>query len=250
MRITGVFFTLLILLSSSASCFDASKHDAELADSLKIEANHNSNRLKSYKNELENNKVFANEREKSLVEFLEEQEKWELIRERGLQEYRKQKKLNTLTEGSTLRRQYLEEKNAAERQAEQRLKLFVETRNKHRTQQSQLITNLELEELELYIKRPRYEFAKRSRNKWLAGSGSKAGLGITSPGSSFQNNVSSVIDYPSQPDFPAVPAPYEGFDEIPPPPPIYYDESGGMPYDPAFGGDFSVPPPPPPDYDF
>ncbi|MEK6628446.1 MAG: hypothetical protein AABY53_07455 [Bdellovibrionota bacterium] len=227
----------------------ASDIDESLVDSLKIEASHNVNRLKSYRQEANNNKIFEYEREKGLGDFLEDQERWDLVREHGLRMYRKQKKIGSPVEGSPDHKEYLKEKRLTNGKYEQSLKVHVNTRDKVRRQQTRDLSRLETEELQLNITRPRYEPTRRYKNKWV-GISSRPGGGISSSGSNFQNNFPQVDNYvePS-PGFTTAPAPYEGFDEVPPPP--IYDGSSGIPYDPAFGDNISIPPPPPPpDYDF
>ena len=227
----------------------ATDFDASLASSLKIEANHNINRLKSYRSESVNNKIFDKEREKGLGEFLEEQEKWDLIRERGLFNFLNTKKKPTPVEGSAEHKLYLKDKNLSTFNYELNRKVHVKTRDKIRTELPKALNRLENEELQLNNLRPRYEFDKRSKNKWV-GISSKLGKNPSTSGANFQNNSPAPIDYPPQSEFPPAPAPYDGFDEVPPPPPMY-DGNSGVPYDPAFGGEMSIPPPPPPpDYDF
>lgn len=229
---------------SSAQAADV---DESLAESLKIEANHNLNRIKSYKGEAENNKVFENEREKGLGEFFEDQEKWDLIRERGLRDYLKQKRVQKSYEGSPEHQQYLKETAEALNQYEKGRSIYVTTRNKIRSQQTQEIAQLEKEEFQLKLNRPRYDLQKRNRNKWVTASGSKMGGGSSSSSGGYQNsNIQNNYPPPTQ-DYSNAPS-NEGFDTMPPPP--VYDN---VPYDPSFGGDMSIPPPPPPpppDYDF
>lgn len=229
----------------------ASEYDGALVDALKIEANHNIERLKSYKKEKINDEVFENEREKGLGEFFEEQEKWDLIRERGKQEYLKHKLGEMRGNGREEYMQDLKEKEAERLQYEKNRSVYVKTRDKVRSQQIKTISQLESEEMELYLNRPRYEFNKRRKNKWVAVSGSKPNAGSSSSGSQGVISSPPTGDYPptNQTEFPAAPAPYEGFEELSPPPPLY---DSSVPYDPSFGGDMSIPPPPPPppDYDF
>lgn len=245
-----MFFILLF----GVSFIYASDYDKALVDTLKIEANHNIERLKSYKKEKLNNRIFENEREKGLGEFLEEQEKWDLIRERGRQEYRKQKLSETQEINRKEYERDLKEKLEERQQYEYSRRVYVKTRDKVRSQQNQTVSQLESEELEFYMNRPRYEFNKRHKNKWIAAGGSKPSTGSGSSG--YQGGITSpaVSDYPqNQTEFPPAPAPaYEGFEEVPPPPLYDSNMNSNIPYDPSFGGDVSIPPPPPPplDYDF
>lgn len=247
MCVLKLFFILI-----SLSFAQASDYDENLASALKIEANHNMSRLRSYKKEVADNKIFENEREKGLGEFLEEQEKWDLIRERSLQDYRKQKyNMSTIPsrEGSVEYRQYLKDKMELERKYKQSQKAHVKTRDKILTKQTKTIAQMEVEEFQLNIRNPRYDLAKRSQNKWISTGGFKSASGIGGSGGSFQNNTQPEVDLSPVPDFPPAPAPYEGFEDVPPP---IYDGNTSVPYDPSFGGDLSIPPPPPPppEYDF
>lgn len=248
------FFSLFLALVMIQFLSHAAEYDEELAESLKIEANHNLIRLKSYKIEEKNNKIFNTEREKGLAEYLEEQERYDLLRERGLQEYKKEKKVITPAEGGPEHRQYLKETRVAIKEYDESRKVFIKTRNKFQAKQTPELMQLELDELSLSEDRPRYSQAKRSRNKWLA-NGFKGVSGASGRASSptFQTNVPQATDFQPAQEFPAASPAYEGFDEIPPPPPLY-DTSGGVPYDPSYesGGipQIPPPPPPPPDYDF
>ncbi len=245
-------FFILFLVAIAASAME----DDDAIDTLKIEANHNVERLKSYKKETTYNKIFENEREKGLGEYFEEQEKWDLIRERGLSEYKKSKGPSTPDETSIEYKRDQKEKAEADKRYELSREALVRTRDKIRRQQPSSLSLLEEEELQLLVDRPRYDVRKKRQNKWTSSGGSKFG-GSTGSAPSFQNNASPPVanDFvppPPPPDFPAAPAPYEGFEELPPPP--MYDNSmnTGVPYDPSFGGEMAIPPPPPPppDYNF
>lgn len=228
--------------------------DEDLARSLKIEASHNVQRLKSYSTEVQNNKVYDDERERGLAEFLEDQEKWDLLRERGLQEYRKNKKIGPPKEGSPEYLEYLEEKESLEARYERNRKIQVKTREQVSKQTLQDISNLESDALGLPSHRPRYDLRKRSQNKWAKkgnpssgggfGSGSFGGSG----GIPFDNQpVMPTNEFIPSPEFPPAPAPFEVPDENQYIPPPAFDPSTGMPYD---SGDISIPPPPPPPTDF
>ena len=54
-------FNLIFILILSGSALWANDFDEEVIDKLKIEANHNVERLKSYKKETTYNKIFENE---------------------------------------------------------------------------------------------------------------------------------------------------------------------------------------------
>lgn len=234
----------------------AQELDENLDRPLKIEANYNVQRLKSYSIEVNNNKVYDDERERGLAEFLEDQEKWDLVRERGLQEYRKQKKVGSPTESGPEYLEFLEEKESQEARYERSRKIQVQTRVEVSSENSsQEIANLESDALGLLVKRPRYDVRKRSFNRWAkkngtvgsSGSGYNGG-GFGGSGQTFDNQPSiPTNEFIPTPEFPPAPAPFEVPDENQYVPPPSFDPSTGMPYD---GGDVSIPPPPPPPTDF
>lgn len=241
--------------------------DIASADALKIEAAHNLNRLKAFGSEARNNKIYEDEREKGLAEFLEEQERWDLLRERGLRQYKTEKRASaTPTDEGPEYQQYLKVERAQQNRYEESRREYVGVRNRIMDGQKATLATLEAREYDLQSNRPRYEFARRSRNKWVtAGSGGRSGGGF-SGGSSpiggtvdfsqpqLPDNAPAVPagDFPPLPDFPATAGPYEGgYEELPVPPPVYDGTAGGIPaYDPAFGPEMAIPPPPPPPPDF
>lgn len=228
----------------------AEELDSDLLNSLKIEANHNINRLKSLKEEKKNNKVYEEQREKSLGQYLEEQENWEQLREKGLSEYRKQKKGLSPAEDGPEYRKYTQERAEMREKAEKTRQVQVRTRNQVLNQNSSSISKLEEEELGLIESRPRYELRFRGKNKWVKG-GSPGGGRASSPGS-FSSGDSDFPPAPPPIDYTAAPPPAESYEDIPPPPPPPgYDYGAAVPYDAGFG-DVPPPPPPPPavDYDF
>lgn len=256
-----LFFTAFSVYAEDAVSEASTDADSEVieaefdvvTDTLKIEANHNVERLKSFPKEAANNRIFENEREKGLGEFLEEQEKWDLIRERGLREYKKQKSPVALDERSEAYKKDLAEKAAVQKNYEKSRDALVRTRNKIRAQQPQFLAHLEAEELQIFIDRPRYDVRKKRKNKWISSVGKPGSSG----GQGFQNTaapppINDFVPPPPPPDFPAAPAPYEGFEELPPPPVYDSNMNTGVPYDPSFGGEMAIPPPPPPppDYNF
>ncbi|MBC7419353.1 MAG: hypothetical protein H7328_01375 [Bdellovibrio sp.] len=227
--------------------------DTELEQSLKIEANHNLNRLKSLKSEKSNQKVFDNEREKGLSSFLEDQEKWDLSRERGLAEYRKQKKTTSPQEGGP---EYLADQKEKQKTIvamEKNRQIQVRTRNQVFNKNEALINELEIEELGLNQNRPRYSLRKRGQNRWVKNS-SQSGSSKTSSGPAPYSPPPVFDDFPPPPvtDYQPIPVPMENFEEIPPPPPPIYEGYGnsGTPFDSGFGEVPPPPPPPPIDFDF
>lgn len=240
-----VFTFCLVLFFSSVSAFAEDEvEDQALADTLKIEANHNLNRIKSYKSEVESTRIFQDEREKALAEFLEEQERWDLIRERGLREYRLYKKNLTPVYGDEDYLADQKQKKILQDNYEVSRRKHVQTRDRIRKQNELAILQLEIEELGIYTLRPRYLTKNRRASKIGRGSSKSSG---GSGGYSTGYNPPVQNDIPPPPEFPPAPAPYDNFDDFPPPPPVY---DGGVPFDQNFGGDMAIPPPPPPPPDF
>lgn len=251
--LTRIFIlSLVILLSQLALAEEDSTVDEVLADTLKIEANHNLTRLKSLRSERINNKVFEKERERGLGEFLEDQEKWDLVRERGLSEYRRDKKLyKSPVEGSLDYYEDRGKKRQADYSYEQSREVHARTRRRIEAQTRADLGSLEVEELGLDEKLPRYDLRRRARNKWVSSGNRGSGTSFSGNNPGFQNTPAPA-EFPPAPDFPPAPAPYENYDEGAAPPPVYDSSNGGVPYDPSFGSEMSIPPPPPPppDYDF
>jgi hypothetical protein len=248
-----LIFSLLILSASALYAVD--DDEAFLTESLKIEANHNLNRLKAFRSEVDNNKIYEDEREKGLAEFLEDQEKWDLVRERGLKEYRAQKKDSSPSENTAEYEEYQRQKAVEDQKYEKARRIQVTTREKVQAASQESIAQLEANEQELNSPRPRYDLRQRGHNKWVASG--KSGVG---GGSAYAPSVGSPVpppnDFPAVTDFPPAPAPYEGYEEFPIPP---VDPTGSPypqpTYDPSFGADSGgvavpPPPPPPPDFDF
>jgi len=229
----------------------AEELDTDLLSSLKIEANHNVNRLKSLKEEKKNNKVYEEQREKGLGQYLEEQENWEQLREKGLSEYRKQKKGLSPAEDGPEFNVYVRERAQQREKAEKNREVQVRTRNQMLNQNSQTISKLEEEELGLTENRPRFELRFRGKNKWVKGGAS--GGRASSPGSYSGGGDSDFPPPPPPIDYTPAPPPADAYEDIPPPPPPPpgYDYGAAVPYDAGYG-DIPPPPPPPPavDYDF
>lgn len=248
--ITAVFFCALL----SARVVMAQITDEELLKSLKIDASQNLNRLKAFKDEGQINKVFDEEREKALGEFLEDQEKWDLQREQGLREYQKEKKLRTAGVKSAEYLQYLDDKESDAAIYERNRKIQVNVRNEVQKQiKDDKIGNLELQELGLANARPRYSLRNRDNNKWV-NAGARPGLGGSTPGAVGGYTPPTpppASDFAPAVDFPAPPPAFESFDEVNPatPPPVFDSSQGITPFDGS--QDMNIPPPPPPpDFDF
>lgn len=222
----------------------AQKTDEELLNKLKSEANHQILRLKSFKEDQKKNQVYNNEREKGLAVFLEEQERWDVTREKGLADYKKQKVKTQIDEqGPLFKQNEANEKKYRDKYESQR-EVYVEARNKVLSNNDKFMTELEKEELSLLNLRPRFDLRKRGHNKW---SKSASNAKSSGGGSSFDSGSSYS---PPPPDYSA--PTYDNYEEIPPPPPPPAFDGG---YDPSFGsGEMQMPqpppPPPPPDFDF
>jgi hypothetical protein len=246
-RITAVFFCVLL----SAGSITAQQTDEVLLKSLKIDAAQNLNRLKAFKDEGDINKVFDEEREKALGEFLEEQEKWDLLRERGLRDYKKEKKLRTPGIKSAEFLEYLDDKESQEAIYERNRKIQVNVRDQVQGLiKSQKVGNLELEELGLANMRPRFSLRNRANNKWVSSGGLGGSSGVSIGGGYVPPAPPPASDFAPAVDFPAPPPAFETFDEVQPAtPPQVFDSSQGI--TPFEGQDFNIPPPPPPpDFDF
>lgn len=243
--------TLSLIFSSI--CF-ASDLDDEQAMSLKIEANHDATRIKSYNLEMSNNKSFDAVRESGLAEHLEDQSDFDLVREKGLDEYLKSKKQNSVGTSLDAYNQYIDERRKADVEYELARKKYVNTRDKFERLKFDDQDLIEYQELGLDAQRPRFEVVKRNRpNKWSQSAAISKGSPSGSD-SGFQVNTPAPPppDYNTSNDYTPPPA-YESYEEPALQQPQLYDATNAIPYDPTFTGEgLAVPPPPPPpaDYDF
>lgn len=220
-------------------------YDQDLADRLKQELTHESNRRRAFKEFEDEKKKSEKEQNKGLSLWIEEQEQWDSAREKSVFEYRKSKR-TTPGEGSPEHLADIAEKERAQRVIEEGRKQHIQIKKNIIAQYAPTDVTSEEEELAIYNQRPRYDLRKRGRNKWT-NSGSKIGGGVgASPGAGggFQ---SDNFDFPPPPpatDFNNIPQ--DNFDDFPPPPPPPPDfgNAPGM-YDSGFG-DAPIPPPPPP----
>jgi hypothetical protein len=238
----------------------AQKVDAELAESLNSEANHETVRRKEFKPDRDSKKIYDNEREKGLGQFLEEQEKWDLIRERGLAEQRRQKKVESPVEGGPDYLADQKEKKAQADMLEKAREIRIQTRERIKAKANQPTDADEMEELGLTLNRPRYDLRHRGSNKWTKNEG-KSGSSSIGSGSGSSGKAApapNFDDFPTQPEYVPAPQPLDTFDDIPPPPPPMNFDSSANTY-PYNGGSMEggfgdvpppPPPPPPPDFDF
>lgn len=209
-------------------------------------------RLSSFARHQREKDSFDRERERGLTEYLESIERHNLLRERALDDYKKEKRFTSPAEFGPEYEQDLVSKRRFQAQYEDAEKsevarLSIERR---RHQQARKILSEE-EELDIYSHRPRYPHDKRA----LYGAKPKWG----DPSKKFGSSTGSTPSYSSPydsgrasggesytPPPPPPPLPMDSgspFDDFPPPPPPPMPMDGGF-------EDFPPPPPPPPMDDF
>lgn len=234
------YILLCILIFSALGTFAI---EEETAEQLRGELRYDVTRRKAYKNQDQGDKAFDREREKGLALFLEEQEKWDLARERGIREYKKNKVLNReLDENSPEYKEDMKLKMEAVKELETARKKHVTTKKQILAEFDGQVQTTEEQELAIFESRPRYDLRKRARNKWVKSGDRKTISSGSSAGGAPPPPV--YDDFPPPTDY-APPQPMDSFEEIPPPPPAMpYDGSSGG-YDTGFG-DTPMPPPPPP----
>lgn len=209
-------------------------------------------RLSSFSIHQRNKESFDRERERGLSEYLESIEKHNLLRERALEEYRKEKKITSPAEFGPEYEQDLVNKRRFQAQykdaeSSEVARLSVERRK--RAVARKILS--EEEELDVYSHRPRYAQNKRAlygaKPKWgdpskKFGSSSGTSTGVGSPFDSGRASGGESYTPPAPP--PALPMDSGSpFDDFPPPPPPPLPMDGGF-------EDFPPPPPPPPMDDF
>lgn len=235
----------LLLLLISTKCF---AYDQLLADRLKEELQHEANRRKAFIQFQDEKKKTEKEQNKGLALWLEEQEQWDLSREKSVFEYKKTKRV-TPQEFSKEYYDDLAQKERDQRVIEEGRKQHIQIKKNIIAQYQPTDVVSEEDELAIYNQRPRYDLRKRGRNKWTK---SGAGIGGAAGGSSsggynsggFQGGGDS-FDFPPPPPTDFNNIPQDNFDDFPPPPPpADFGNAPGM-YDSGFG-DAPIPPPPPP----
>ncbi len=224
-------------------------YDQELADRLKEELQHETNRRKAYTEFQDEKKKTEKEQNKGLALWIEEQEQWDSTREKSVFEYKKNKR-PTPQEFSKEYYADLAEKERGQRVVEEGRKQHIQIKKNIIAQYQPKDVVSEEEELAIFNQRPRYDLRKRGRNKWTK---SGAGIGGGQSGASsggynsggFQGGGDS-FDFPPPPPADFGNVPQDNFDDFPPPPPPTSDfgNAPGM-YDSGFG-DAPIPPPPPP----
>jgi hypothetical protein len=227
--------------SSRPSNPQSVSEDKDLAEKLRTDLEFGTNRRNAYQQHRDEDKIFDQERDKGLALFLEEEERWNRLREKESREYA-QNRAKPMDEFGPEYKQDQKEKENYEKQRELDRKRHVRTKSKIFLEFEDKIPQSEEKELGIAEQRPRYELRKRGRNKWL-----NAGKVIGGPGGSSGSPFDAPpIPQPSPGDFVAPPMDNSFEDIPPPPPPIPYDNfdnsnAGG--FDSGFG---DVPPPPPP----
>ncbi len=222
----------------------AAEVDTQLLESLNSEAGHDKARRKLFPEDQNAKKLYDNQREKELALFLEQQEKWEQSRERGLNEYRHEKKDKSPTDDGPEFKEDLKARQLENRQKEKARILVAQTREKIISQMTPAELELEYQELNLMQNRPRYDVRKRGKNKWVAGN--KPGKPVPATGGGgFAPPPAAFDDFPPTPDFAPVPG-FDNFEEIPPPPPPPINFDGSMGFGGVDSGFGEIPPPPPP----
>ncbi|WP_347356603.1 hypothetical protein [Bdellovibrio sp.] len=208
-------------------------------------------RLKGFAQHQNSQDRFEKARQQGERAYLEEEEQWENQKDRALNEYKKTKTAEKMSEeGPEAKADAVAKEKFDDAYEQERLK-YIEKKNKQEvvTRGGNLPT--EAQELGLLEDRPRYDYRKRAMY------GAKPKYGKSSPGSSSSSGSSSPSygggsSFPPPPTFDDfggdggyVPAPnvddFGGDIPPPPPPPPFSDDFGG-----GFGGDGDFPPPPPP----
>lgn len=180
---------------------------------------------------------FNLERERGLTDYLESIERHDLQRDRALSDYKKEKRNESPAEGGPEDMLDRAEKREYHYRWERAADLELARRAKEAFEKKQARRILsEEEELDIYMKRPRFEHRKRAlfggTPKWMKDK-KTGGADSFSPSTTPSDNYVPATP-PS--DFytpPPLPLDSGSFDDFPPPPPPNFD-------------DFPPPPPPPP----
>lgn len=242
-----IFLVALSFVTTQATAQTPVKNSAEvdraLAEKLRSDLQYDVNRRKAFSQHTGENKIYDQEREKGLALFLEEEERWNRLRDKESRGHAKTRPAPQ-DEFSPEYKADLKEKEAAEKQRELDRGRHVRTKSNLFIEFEDKIPQSEEKELGIAQERPRYELRKRAKNKWVNSGKTLQGGGGGSSGSSPFDSPS--ISSPSPGDFVAPPMDTNFEDIPPPPPPIPYDnfdQSGAGGFDSGFG---DVPPPPPP----
>lgn len=255
MKVLKNSFFILILNLASISAYSA---EADLISNLKKEVEFDQIRKKDFTKYSERKNIFEREREKGLSIYIEDQERWDYLREQGVEDVRRQRRLDKKIDESSP--EFLaDEKLKMKRELEQ-----DQAREQYVNAKRALISRTndnsgldEATELELHSNRPRYAKENRNKNKWLSAK-TASSKNTPSSGTSGYNAGGYDAGYvppapgeynPPPPDFSAYPS--DGFEDLPPPPPpLPYDDFGNPQVAPHFNDNFDSNPninyPPPP----
>lgn len=203
-----------------------------MAPSLVLAQSREEVRLDGFAQHQRNNKQYGKARSEGEKAYLEEQEQWELSRQRTLEEYKKKKAAQIMTDEGP---EYIADqvvKKDWEKDREIEREKYAAKRHTEVLDRKAKGLPSEEEELDIAQERPRYDYRKRA----------SFGASKTSKSSSASSPTSRGG------------APWTGGGGSSFPPPPAFDDFGGEGYVPAQNapddfGDIPPPPPPPPVFD-
>lgn len=216
-------------------------------------------RLQGFAQHQKQSHAFDRAREQGEQSQLEDEEIWEVTKRRALQEYKKQKKQNSMSDEGVEAQAHEIKQKAFDEQMESQRKIYATQKAKEAAQMKRFTGTLPSgeEELGLLEARPRFDYKKRQayggkpNYKQGKGSGGKSSSsGAPSSGFAPSNEFGDFPPPPQVDDFDNDGFPqYQGDDfggDAPPPPiPVPAFEDDG-----SFNeNDFPPPPPPPPPFD-
>lgn len=203
-------------------------------------------RLDGFAQHQKNNKQFDKARAQGEKAYLEEQEQWELSRQRTLEDYKKKKQAQVMEDEGPEYQADQVTKKAWDKQREIEREKYASRRHEEVLDRKAKGLPSEEEELDIAEERPRYDYRKRA--SFGASKGSKSSSGSSFPsggGGGAPWSGGGGSSFPTPPPFddfgndgfsPAQNAP-DDFGDIPPPPPpppVFED---------GFDGPNPIPPP-------
>lgn len=209
-------------------------------------------RLSGFAQHHKNLDRFEEARVKGERAYLEEEEQWENLKNRSLEEYKKNKKQIVMDEdGPEAKADALAKKGYDENREKERRAYEQEKAKQQLIVRENLQLPSEAQELGLDELRPRYEYRKRALygaspkyGKMPSSSGGRSsfGGGAISPGGSSFPPPPTFDDFGGDGGYVPAPNMPDDYGDVapPPPPPPFGDDFGG--------GDFPPPPPPPPPF--
>lgn len=199
-------------------------------------------------------KMFEKARESGEQTYYEEQQIWELARERDLRDYKTRSKARTMDDDGPEAKLDAKDKKAFEEEYEKNRKTYVQKEKSDALVLENKLQKLATEEEEygLTEQRPRYEYKKRpmfgGKPNFKKGSGASSGGGS---GGGGYRPTPSTGDFPPPPSFDdfsneSFPPPVDDFggDMAPPVPVPSFEDDGNF-----NENDFPPPPPPPPPFE-